>query len=75
MEGDAGMSPCIIERVPYGCDPRERLEPWQRRNIWRCRYDSLTVEQQLDPGEWPFVKTAVSLLRKDEMTDVRELLK
>lgn len=69
------MSPSIIERVPYGCDPRERLEPWERLSLWRCKYDRLTIEQQLDPGEWPFVPSAVHGLSKSEMTDPKELVR
>lgn len=69
------MSPSIIERVPYGCTPREPLQPWQRRNLWRCKYDRLTVEQQLDPGEWPFVPSAVHSLSKSEMTNPKELIR
>jgi len=63
-----------VERV-IGRWPMPEQRACQRRNLWRAKYDRCTIEQQTGPGEWPFVKTAVSGLHRDLQTDVRELIR
>jgi hypothetical protein len=61
-----------VERV-VGRWPMPRLQPWQRVNTWRAKYDRCTIEQQTEPGDWPLVKTAVSGLHRELQTDPRQL--
>ncbi len=43
------MTPCpaILERTHYGRWPKPPMTPKERREIWRRRWETLTVEQTL----------------------------
>jgi hypothetical protein len=51
------------------------LKPEERIQRWRAAYDRLPIEEQIAPGEWPFVPSAVHALPRDRQTDPRELLR
>jgi hypothetical protein len=45
------MTPCpaLIERTYYGRWPKPPLSSNERREIWRRRWETLTVEQTIEP--------------------------
>jgi hypothetical protein len=64
-----------VERTARGMAPMLPPKPWQRINRWAAKYGQTTVEQQLAPGAWPFVPSAVHELPKSALVDVRELVR
>lgn len=65
----------FVERTARGVAPMPPAEKWQRLNRWAALYGHCTIEQQLAPGEWPFVASAVHELPKAQQTDPRELVR
>lgn len=65
-----------VERVPRGrgARPLRTPQPCERAEVWRSMYDRLTPEQQLAPGAWPFVASAVSGLPRCLLSDPRDLI-
>jgi hypothetical protein len=65
----------FVERTARGVAPMAPPEKWQRMNRWAALYGRCTIEQQLAPGAWPFVASAVHKLPKAQQTDPRELVR
>lgn len=65
----------FVERTARGVAPMAPPEKWQRMNRWAALYGRCTIEQQLAPGAWPFVPSAVHALPKSALVDVRELVR
>lgn len=63
----------FIERVPRGCKPLKPMSRRQRLVRWMALYGQTTVEQRIEPGEWPFQPSAVHSLPKSQQVDPREL--
>lgn len=63
-----------VERI-VGRWPMPGLAPRDRVEIWRILYDRCTIEQQTEPGAWPFAPTAVHTLPRELQTDPRELVR
>lgn len=69
-----------IERVPkgHGAMPLPPMPAENRARRWRALYDQVPIEQQIEPGGWPFpapIKTAVHALPSELQTDPRELIR
>jgi hypothetical protein len=64
-----------VERIPKGARPLPSPTRRQRLQRWAALYGRCTIEQQLAPGEWPFVASAVHELPKAQQTDPRELVR
>jgi hypothetical protein len=64
-----------IDSAPRGSDPLPKPEPRQRLTLWRCKYDRCTIEQQTEPGAWPFSPSAVHTLPRELQTDPKELIR
>jgi len=62
-----------VERIPKGSRPLPSPTRRQRLQRWAALYGQTTIEQQLAPGEWPFVASAVHELPKSQQTDPRQL--
>lgn len=65
----------FIERVPRGCNPLKPMSRRQRLVRWMALYGQTTVEQRIEPGEWPFQPSAVHELPRSALTDVRGLVR
>lgn len=64
-----------VERTARGCRPLPPMSRRQRLHRWMALYGQTTVEQQVEPGTWPFTPSAVHAVKRSEMTDVRELVR
>jgi len=64
-----------VERIPKGARPLPSPTRRQRLQRWAALYGQTTIEQQTDPGAWPFVPSAVHKLPKSALVDVRELVR
>ncbi len=64
-----------VERIPKGARPLPSPTRRQRLQRWAALYGQTTIEQQTDPGAWPFAPSAVHELPKSDLVDVRELVR
>lgn len=61
-----------VERTARGCRPLPPMTRRQRLHRWMALYGQTTVEQQVEPGTWPFTPSAVHELPRSEQTDPRQ---
>ncbi len=64
-----------VERTARGCRPLPPMTRRQRLHRWMALYGQTSIEQQVEPGTWPFTPSAVHELSSNQMTDPRELIR
>lgn len=64
-----------VERTARGCRPLPPMSRRQRLHRWMALYGQTSIEQQVEPGTWPFTPSAVHAVKRSELTDVRELVR
>lgn len=64
-----------VERTARGCRPLPPMTRRQRLHRWMALYGQTSIEQQVEPGTWPFTPSAVHTVKRSELTDVRELVR